>query len=64
MDRLVMSILMIVIHLKKRVKKVTVSLFICLIQDSLFFFGLQILVPDIHVGINLGMAHLIPELYF
>lgn len=29
-----------------------------------FFFGLQILFPDIHVGINLGMAHLIPELYF
>lgn len=42
--------------------KATVSLFICLIQDS--FFGLQILFPDIHVGINLGMAHLIPELYF
>lgn len=58
-----MSILMIVIHLKKRIKKPTVSLFICLIQDS-FFFGLQILFPDIHVGINLGMAHLIPELYF
>lgn len=39
MDRLVTSILMIVIHLKKRIKKPTVSLFICLIQDSFFFWS-------------------------